>query len=330
VQKYIFLVTFVNVHRYTNYMLVFRKIELSDKLWVDELLHYSQYRGTEYCFTSIFTWANFFHSTICRYKDLLIVRSESPHRLDYFYPAGRGSNEDFRDVFAKIIEDGKAEEKQCCIVGITKEIIPALKGQIEGLDTHRDISSVLVPYRNSFDYIYLTKDLMTLAGRKYQPKRNHIKHFEALTDWQYEEVTERNIGECIAMNEEWCRENHCIHNLSKQSEACATRCAMNNFTALQLKGGLLRVNGEVIAFSLGEQLNNDTFIVHVEKAFARIDGAYPAINREFIRHAACNTTYVNREDDAGEEGLRKAKLSYHPVFLLEKYVLKLPLQTPLM
>lgn len=296
-------------------MLDFVNIQLSDKLWIDELLNYCQFQGTEYCFTSIFIWKKFYHTTICRYKDLLVIRSEAEGRVDYLYPVGKGSAEDFKEVLILIQKESQISGKESYLGGLTKDLLASVDF----------LSSIYKPVinRDTFDYIYLTEDLANLSGKKYQAKRNHIKHFEALDDWHYEEVSDSNLKECIKMNELWCKENHCLFNLSKQSESCATRCALANFEALQLKGGLLRVDGEVVAFSLGEQLNNNTFIVHVEKAFARVDGAYPMINREFIRHEAGNLKYVNREDDAADEGLRKAKLSYHPAYLLEKSILRI-------
>ena len=122
------------------------------------------------------------------------------------------------------------------------------------------------------------------------------------------------------MNDEWCRLNGCSHSESMQKEVCAIRKAIRDFVPLKLKGAILRVGKEVVAYTLGEPLNSDTFIVHAEKALYNITGSYPAINQMFVEHEASAFTYVNREDDAGDEGLRKAKLSYHPAFMVEKYL----------
>ena len=122
------------------------------------------------------------------------------------------------------------------------------------------------------------------------------------------------------MTDEWCALNGCSHNESMQMEACAVRIALRDFVALGLKGGILRSGGRIVAYTIGERLNSDTFIVHVEKAFSDVTGAYPMINQCFLAHEASGLRYVNREDDAGDEGLRKAKLSYNPVLMLEKYL----------
>ena len=101
---------------------------------------------------------------------------------------------------------------------------------------------------------------------------------------------------------------------------CVTLNSLRLFEELELKGGLLRVNGEIVAFTMGEPISEDTFVVHIEKAFADVQGAYPMINQQFVEHECMNYKYVNREEDTGAEGLRKAKLSYRPVFLVEKGV----------
>ena len=91
---------------------------------------------------------------------------------------------------------------------------------------------------------------------------------------------------------------------------------------MELTGGILRVNGEVVAFTIGEPICEDTFVVHIEKAFSDIQGAYPMINQQFVEHECMDYKYINREDDTGAEGLRKAKLSYRPAFLVEKGIVK--------
>ena len=104
----------------------------------------------------------------------------------------------------------------------------------------------------------------------------------------------------------------------KNEEMCVTLNSLRLYEELELTGGLLRVNGKVVAFTLGEKVSDDTFVVHIEKAFAEIQGAYPMINQQFVEHECMKYKYINREEDTGAEGLRKAKLSYRPVFLVEK------------
>ncbi len=296
--------------------LEFKDIELSDKEWVDPLLALSSFRGTEYCFTSLFVWASHYGTKIGRHGDFLLIRSESEEAFHYIFPAGQG---DLAQVLLLMEEDAASHGKRF-----------ELHVSMENIDRVREVFPdryVFTPMRNSFDYIYDAQALITLSGKKYQPKRNFISRFKQQQDWQYESFSFEDpeaalplLQECKAMNDEWCRINGCIHNESMMSEGCAVRNAMRNFVALGLRGGLLRVDGRVVAFTIGEPIGADTFIVHIEKAFSDVTGAYPMINQSFLVHEAQGAKYVNREDDAGDEGLRKAKLSYNPAFMLEKYL----------
>jgi Uncharacterized conserved protein len=185
---------------------------------------------------------------------------------------------------------------------------------------------IFQPIRDSYDYIYSAQDLVFLKGKKFQSKRNFISRFKREEGWKYEEITASNLGECAVMNDKWCAKYGCGMDLSKNQEYCSVRCALENFVELKLSGGILRLNGEIVAFTIGEKMNSDTFLVHIEKAFADVVGAYPTIANEYLRHAILNeqtqelsVEFVNREDDAGNLGLREAKMQYHPLFLLEKF-----------
>ncbi len=297
----------------------FKDIELSDKEWADPLLAVSDYRATEYCFTSLYIWARFFGTRIARWKDWLLIRSDGEEGCaNYIFPAGSG---DIAEVLDTMEEDAARIGRRLVLWTVAD-----VKARLEEMFPGRyEFSSV----RRSFDYLYETEKMVSLAGKKYQPKRNFISRFKAQNpDWTYESIRPdgdpelrcRQIEECRTMTDEWCALNGCIHNESMQMEACAVRKALEDFVPLQLCGGMLRSSGRLVAYTLGERLNSDTFIVHVEKAFSDVTGAYPMINRTFLEHEAAGLQYVNREDDAGDEGLRKAKLSYHPAYMLEKYL----------
>ena len=116
----------------------------------------------------------------------------------------------------------------------------------------------------------------------------------------------------------WRNKNGCEEDPEKNSEMCVTLNSLRLYKELNLKGGLIRAEGEIVAFSIGEPVTEDTFVVHIEKAFADVPGAYPMINQQFVQHEMQGFSYVNREEDMGEEGLRSAKESYHPVFMVEK------------
>ena len=229
----------------------------------------------------------------------------------FFYtnPIGTG---DYGAIINALMTDAKERDIPLTLRGLLKEDVARLSALFP--DTF-DITE----NRNEFDYIYSIEALTNLTGRKYSGKRNHIARFMDNPDWTYEPITDENMRECAEMNDEWCRRNGCKGEQDLTWEHCAVRKAMKHFYELKLSGGLLRVGGKVIAFTIGEPLSSDTYNIHVEKALSEIQGAYPMINNQFLLHNCQSFRYVNREEDMGNEGLRKAKLSYHPEILLEKY-----------
>lgn len=309
----------------TDFKDIFKDIEISDRQWANSLLHYSDYRSTEYNFTVLYIWKDTYKTRIARLDDFLLIRSgDRETGFTYIFPAGRG---DIKKALDFIMEDAARQNSPFTLVSVLEEQKKILEELYPGRFSY-------TPARNSFDYVYSALDLITLKGKKFQSKRNFVSRFKSNPDWAFEPVTKDNLQECWQMNEEWCHLYGCTKDSSLSQESCSVRCALKNFEALGLKGGLLRLSGKVVAFSIGEMLNSDTFLVHIEKAFADIQGAYPTISREFLLHCSnlpdgilspeneseIGFKYVNREDDAGDEGLRKAKLQYHPVFMIEKYI----------
>lgn len=297
-------------------MLDFRRIALNDKEWIDPLLKMSGFRGSEYTFTNNFNYRKIYNIEVTRMENYYLLRSGvEPERNSYFYPAGSG---DVKPVIEALIEDACSRGAPFRMHGVEQESVAVLETLFPGRFCFEE-------NRDSFDYIYESEKLITLAGKKLHSKRNFINRFQAEHEgaWSYEALTPKNLDECWEMNVEWCAQSGCGEDLSLMEEACAVRNCFNNFTALALQGGVLRVEGKIAAYTMGLPVNADTFIIHVEKAFASVAGAYPMINQQFAAHNCADYKYINREDDVGDEGLRKAKLSYKPAILLEKYIVTL-------
>lgn len=290
-------------------MLDFKNIKISDKVWIDELLKHSDFRGAEYCFTNLFIWDEVYHSKITRYKDFLLFTSGSGDTARYLFPPGKG---DVKEAIELLEADAIERNVKFVLIGLSAQTKTQLETMCPG---KYDFTAE----RNSFDYIYESEKMVSLAGKKLQSKRNHLARFRELPGWEYEDITEQNLQECINYSNAWCKLNGCGENLSLMLECCAVNKALAHYSELKLRGGLLRLDGKVIAYTVGELLNSDTVIVHIEKADSEIRGSYPMINREFAERLSEGYVYINREDDAGDEGLRRAKSSYNPVFMQEKY-----------
>lgn len=173
--------------------------------------------------------------------------------------------------------------------------------------------------RNYFDYTYLRNDLADLEGRKYHKKRNLIKQCLSENRCEYEGTSEGNIGEVSEMMDRWCKHKGCKVDRGLCHEYRATREVLTNFADLGLTGGAIRIDGRIEAFTVGEALNENTAVIHLEKAMPEFKGLYQVINQWFCQHALDAFDYVNREQDVGVPGLRQAKESYYPDMLVKKF-----------
>ncbi len=288
-------------------MLKFQSPRLEDREWVRELFSYAQFQGCEYTFGNLYIWNPVYSSKIARFEDFFISKSIED-KPTYVFPAGRG---ELKKAVAAMIADAHECGHPFRLHGVTKANQAALEEIMPGAFDYR-------PYRDGFDYIYNTQDLIALSGRKYHGKRNHIAYFQKTFDWRYEPITTANIDECMQMNADWERENLSRNPEGISEELAAIHRAFDHYFELGFTGGLIRADGRVVAYTVGEKATDDTFCTHIEKAFADVRGAYPIINREFAANALRQFAFVNREEDMGEEGLRRAKLSYYPAILLEK------------
>jgi len=290
-------------------MLNFRTVTLEDKNWVEKCMKSAGFRGSEYTFSNLFDWRDGYELTIAQYDDFLLIKGGKGENASYMYPIGEG---DLTAAVAALRSDAAENGIVFSMYGIPAE-------RTEQVLTILGEGYVIEPVRDNFDYIYSRESLATLAGKKLHGKRNHINKFLSLyPDWKVEPINEGNIEEAWQMNLEWCSRQECVsHSLRKES--CAVQNAFENYFELGLTGALLRVNGDVVAYTMGNQVTEDTFVVHIEKAFTDIEGAYTMINREFVRMLPEKYLYINREDDVGDLGLRKAKESYRPEMMYERY-----------
>lgn len=307
---------------------LFKDIELSDSSWVRELFSVPDFNSEDYNFTYQYLWRNVFKSKIARIGDLALVQYNMEGRRSYLMPVGRAEDSQKADLLNSMLGDESllGEDGKLVFYGV-------LPSQLDFLERHFSGRFTAEQLRMGADYIYDAESLRTLRGKKYQAKRNFANGFRRLYNWKFEPITEENLAECRQMNDEWCRRNGCGENFWKASEFCAVRISLDNYRALGLDGGLLRVDGNVVAFTIGERASSDTLLVHIEKALTEYRGTYQAMSQEFLGYmdkilrerenipdGTPAFTLVNREDDSGDENLRKAKLEYHPIEIKEKYL----------
>ncbi len=285
-------------------MLSFKKIEIEDREKINSMLSAYECPSLEYNFTTLFLWQEQYKTEFAISDGVLFVRSGEQDK-SYLFPCGSGNVYAAADM---LLEEGvrfhSLSESQ------KQYIEKKFPGKFEFCE-RRDME----------DYVYTAESLMNLTGKKLSAKRNHINRFiNENPDWRYEAITKDNLQEVLKMHKKWCALADMENGLEEETEA--VKKAFDYFDELELIGGVIRTHGEVIAFSIGDRLNDETFIVHIEKAYTDINGAYQIINREFVRNNCGGYKYVNREEDTGDEGLRKAKLSYRPYEIVKKYSAK--------
>lgn len=289
-------------------MLEFKKPEMSDQKWVTEIMRQSGELACEYCFGNLYMWSAVYDNTIARYGDLFIARDGNEQPM-YLFPCGEGDKK------------GAIAELLCCAKqdGVPLTMYCLTPKRVRELDCLYPDKFEYIPMREYYDYIYNSEDLINLAGRRYHGKRNHISYFKKTFEWAYEPISEKNMDECLTMNAKWEEKNQDKNPEEIGNELIALSRGFDKYFELGFQGGLLRADGKVVAYTFGEALNETVFCTHIEKAFADVRGAYPTINREFAANALSSYRLINREEDTGSEGLRKAKESYYPSVLLPKY-----------
>lgn len=292
-------------------MINYQRLDLNQRSKYEACLQSCGERGCEYSFTNLFLWGR---QKAAFVEGHLSLFSQFDRRSVYPFPVGTG---DLRPVVDAIIQDARERGIPCCLSSMTKADCDALEQLYPGaFRFHAD--------RDSFDYVYSIDDLSDLKGRKFQKKRNHLNRFtENHPNCRALPLDESTRAAAFCMLNRWYqdRQRSDPHN-DFHLEQLALQRAFAFFAQLELEGMVLMEEDRCIAFSIGSRLNEDTFDIHFEKALDEADGAYPAINRAFASHLRDKyprIRFLNREDDMGLEGLRKAKLSYNPHHMVEKY-----------
>ncbi len=296
-------------------MIEFKEIELKVKEWMEPLIVASDMGGSHQNFTNMFAWSKIFEFRFGRVNNHLVVKGGADDDQFYLYPAGLG---DIKAVIEVMEQDAIDCGHSFTILGVSPENRDEINSLFTGKFKYEEM-------RDSADYVYSLEKLVKLSGNKLHSKRNHINYFKKNYTWSFEMITTDNFEECREMNKKWCKDNDCKEDEYLYKEYCAVRRSFDNYWDLGLEGGALRKDGKIIAFTMGERLNSNTYVIHIEKAFSEIRGAYQMINREYadyIQQTYPQMLYVNREEDMGYEGLKKAKLSYYPDKMEEKYSAK--------
>jgi len=291
-------------------MISFRPVTIDDKDTLQFYFNKVTFGNCDFSFSNIFSWKYLYGTTFAIEDNFLFIRFQpEKYAAGYLFPVGSGN---LKNAVERMIQDAADRSTEFHIYSVTQKMFDLLEEAMPG-------QFVYEKDRDWYEYIYASKDLISLVGKKYQAKRNHINKFKRVYEWEYLPITREIIPDCLKLYERWSDEHDDqIDKRSFTADRIATQTSFQNFEKLGLVGGALKINSEILAYSYGQPLTKDIFGIHAEKCLYSIDGGFAMINREFAEHNCAAYTYINREEDLGISTLRQAKLSYHPAILLEK------------
>ena len=261
---------------------------------------------SDYSFLNLWSWAEEYGLRWAWDGDLIWIRQHLPEEF-YWAPVGLWNavdwqsrlrfNANTRSVFTRVPE---------ALANLWRERLPQ---QIR-----------IEEERGSWDYIYRVTDLIELKGKRYHKKKNLFNQFNRKYNFSYQSFGADMVEQAMAMQTDWCTWRDCESSDILSSENRAIFKILKEWQQLAgLFGGALMVDGSMAAYTVAEALTADMLLIHFEKGDTQYKGIYQAINQIFLANSAAAYTFVNREQDLGDEGLRKAKLSYHPEDFLRKF-----------
>lgn len=283
------------------------KLSIDSKSIIDKYTK-NKFCINDYSFTNLLLWSKGENIEYKEEDEILIIRGYYNGVEYYYMPLALEENQEtvekIRKEIEKIVSQGHP-------IGYFTEY---WKEKFKDSFTFNE-------NRDYFDYIYSVEELSTLSGRKFVKKRNRVNKFMKTYDYKYEKVTDKNITEVIEFQKKWLEEHNILPDEKEilYNEFYGIIYLLENFSKLDIKVGLIKVGNKIVAYAIGEQLTEDTVVIHIEKALHEYAGSYQMINLLFLQNEFSSFKYVNREDDFGDEGIREAKLSYNPIDLLKKY-----------
>ncbi|GAA0862436.1 DUF2156 domain-containing protein [Paraclostridium tenue] len=296
--------------------MIFKEIDINAYEELRPFFNSVDYEACEYCFTTLYMWRHTYKTSYYIGDEFAIIVGE--YEGDRFSVLPLAKKDKIHKALDFMIDYFKTEDHQIYLRAVTKEVVELLQKDYPGKFKY-------IEERDYFDYVYDAESLRTLAGRKNQKKRNHVNYFlkEYEGRFEYKKLEEKDFDECIELLKSWAnnKAEHGDIDDGIDDEFIGVKKIFDNYDVLKqdVKIAGIYIDSKLEAFTIGENINENMAVIHIEKANPEIRGLYPYINQQFLAHEFKDVELVNREEDLGIEGLRKAKLSYHPCKFVEKY-----------
>lgn len=294
----------------------FKKLALEDKQLFYKYLNPYKFLSCEYSFTTLYIWKDACDIQYAIYKDSLIIKKKDFEGNYYFMQPLGYKEEDLKELLKYLLQYQRENNMKYIFKDLEEDFAEKIKS------IYKEEQDICIKEdRDNFDYLYEADKLIKLSGKKLHGKKNHYNSFVKEYDYEVKEITNNKIiDDVINAAEKWFRENN-NNDKMLYYETAAIKEIVQNMNLFNLKGIAVYVDNQVVAFSLGEKLNDKLAVIHIEKGDMNYKGVYSFINKTFIDMCFSDVKIINREQDLGIEGLRKAKLSYYPFKLEKKFIL---------
>lgn len=298
--------------------LVFHPVNINDRDEIQKITFPSKLRNCNFNFTNIFSWHKYFNTNVCINDDNVVIRFMFDEKPAYL--VNYRNIETLCNLMPAIMVDSMRLGAEMMIIGVEDNDAEIIKSRFKN-------SVVIEKKRERYDYIYSRSSLEELSGKELKTKRNHVNKFlSTYQDYEYKELDSTLFPKCLELVRIWQEETknqNLEYGDTIEMEKNVIELTFNNWDNLDTIGGAILVNGRMVAFTYGAPITNDTFDICIEKADRKVEGAFNIINQQFVKHLPQQYKLINREEDMGLEGLRKAKMSYNPEMLLSFNIIKI-------
>nr|WP_246578083.1 phosphatidylglycerol lysyltransferase domain-containing protein [Clostridium frigoris] len=295
--------------------MIFKRLTIEDKEIFEKYIYPYKFLSCEYSFTTLYIWREACDICFTIYKDSLIIKKMDFEGRYYFMQPLGYNKEKLKELIDALIDYKKENNMEFVFKDIDEEFMEEIKniyGDAKGICIKED--------RDNFDYLYEAEKLIKLSGKKLHGKKNHYNSFIKNYNYEVKDIKDAQvIKDVVVAAEKWYELNNKDRMLNFELQGIKDILA--NMEIVNTKGIAVYVDDKIVAFSLGEKLNDDLAVIHIEKADTTYSGVYSFINKAFVDRSFNDVKIINREQDLGIEGLRKSKLSYHPFKLEKKYIL---------
>lgn len=295
----------------------FKCLSLEDKNIIESYVDKEKLESYEYLFSSLYMWRKLDDVKYAVINDVLIIEKNEEGKGTFYAKPLKYNKEDLTSIVDTLIERNANFTDREYLFGDVDESF------IDDLKKYTDFKIQAIEDVNDFEYVYSVNDLIELKGKKYHGQKNHVNSFEKIYEYEIKQInSEKVIKDCMELLHQWHEEVAVTVDKEMLMEIGAIKDLFSELHSFDLKSIAIYVDGELVGFAVGEKVNDKMAVIHVERGVIDYKGVYAFLNRKFLVECFQDTEFVNRQEDTGNAGLRKAKESYHPVKMVKKYLIK--------